>query len=331
MLMKKFIEEVNPNRPLFKMAIGLPGSGKDTYYNSFLKDYYVLVSSDAIRQEVFGDVNDQTHNGEVFDIMLKRTIEALNEGKKVYYNATNLSSRRRASLLKALKQAVKVDFATEAFVVATPYEICVERNSNRERTVPQYVMERMLRNFEPPYYNEGWDYIMVVGNTRTPGWLRVILDSLIGVPHDNPHHTLTIGAHMKLTNLLFRSKYINTLMTLMNEPFNGDVRKVISLGDYTILDNATLYHDLGKNICKTFSDKKGNHSEIAHFYNHANVSAYYFISNTAADEVDLLTANLIADHMKFFDGEAAVKKLKEKYGDKYWLLEELHEFDTSAH
>lgn len=329
MLMKKFVEEINFNKPTFIMTIGLPGSGKDTYYNSsILKDYCISVSSDAIRQEVFGDVNDQTHNGEVFEIMRKRTVEALNRGDSVYYNATNLSSRRRTSLLKTLKQSVKVDFEAKALVIAPDYKTCLERNSNRERIVPQNVMEKMLRNFEPPYYNEGWDNIQIVENIASTGWLYVTADNLMGVPHDNPHHILTIGAHMAFSNLLFKSKYTNCLR---GKPIDSDTRKKIGLTDYIILDNATRFHDIGKGVCKTFFDKKGNSSEVAHFYNHANVGAYYFISHTAADEYDLLTANLIADHMKFFDGKPAVEKLKEKYGDKFWLLEELHEFDTSAH
>ena len=328
-MMKEFIEESGLNKPFLIVTVGLPGSGKSTYYNTpIIKNYYTLVSSDAIRQEVFGDINDQTHNNEVFEIMLKRTADALNEGKSVYYDATNLSSRRRTNLLKTLKQKVKVEFGTNALIFAPDFAICCERNSKRDRVVPQHAMKRMLRSFEPPYYNEGWDSIQKQDYSNTPGYLRVKLENLIGVPHDNPHHILTIGAHMEFTNLLFRSKYTNFLN---EKKLISDTRKIISFSDYEVLNNATRYHDIGKDSCKTFTDGKGNPTRIAHYYNHANVGAYIYISNTANDDEELLTANLIADHMKFFNGEKAVEMLKEKYGNKFWMLEELHEFDTSAH
>ena len=46
------------------ITIGLPGSGKSHWASE--QDAKV-VSSDAIREELFGDVNDQNHNNEVFN------------------------------------------------------------------------------------------------------------------------------------------------------------------------------------------------------------------------------------------------------------------------
>ena len=50
-MMKEFIEECGLNKPFLIVTIGLPGSGKDTYYNTYLKDSYTMVSSDLIREE----------------------------------------------------------------------------------------------------------------------------------------------------------------------------------------------------------------------------------------------------------------------------------------
>ena len=45
--------------PVLYIPIGVPGSGKSTYYkNNFNEDETVLISSDAIRKEVFGNEND---------------------------------------------------------------------------------------------------------------------------------------------------------------------------------------------------------------------------------------------------------------------------------
>lgn len=51
----------------FTMAVGLPGSGKSTYYGCLSRYENIdRVSSDEIRDRCFGDANDQTHNNEVF-------------------------------------------------------------------------------------------------------------------------------------------------------------------------------------------------------------------------------------------------------------------------
>jgi 5-methylcytosine-specific restriction endonuclease McrA len=113
-------------------------------------------------------------------------------------------------------------------------------------------------------------------------------------------------------------------------------RHIIIPEDYNVMYCATKYHDIGKVFCKTFTNSKGEMTDIAHYYNHANVGAYIYLTTVDSSDIEgfkneLLIANLIADHMKFFNGEKAIEKLREKYGDKFWMLEELHEFDTSAH
>ena len=62
-------------RPVFTMLMGLPGSGKSTFANEVVTAdslTSVLISSDSLREELFGDVNDQTHNTEVFEEMHRR-------------------------------------------------------------------------------------------------------------------------------------------------------------------------------------------------------------------------------------------------------------------
>ena len=133
--------------PVLYMPIGIPGSGKSTYYkNNFNEDKTVLISSDAIRKEVFGDENDQEHNSEVFELMRKRTIDALKKNKDVYYDATNISSKRRIALFncsKDIRNAEKV-----AIVFCTPLEVAIERNNNRERKVPEDVIISMAKRLE---------------------------------------------------------------------------------------------------------------------------------------------------------------------------------------
>ena len=59
--------------------VGVPGSGKSTYAKKILeaKPDAVWVSSDAIREELWGDANDQQQPSSVFGEMFKRAVAAL--------------------------------------------------------------------------------------------------------------------------------------------------------------------------------------------------------------------------------------------------------------
>ena len=75
---------------------GLPGSGKSAYAENYkavddaiCTDFTVIHSSDAIREELFGDAGSQEDNVRVFELMRKRTQEDLKAGKTVIYDASN--------------------------------------------------------------------------------------------------------------------------------------------------------------------------------------------------------------------------------------------------
>ena len=51
--------------PEFVMVVGLPGSGKSTYIEKYYPGY-VIHSSDAIREELSGDVNNQNINKQAY-------------------------------------------------------------------------------------------------------------------------------------------------------------------------------------------------------------------------------------------------------------------------
>ena len=76
---------------------GLPGSGKSTWAKENLPNA-VVVCKDTIREEICGDVNDQSKNKEVFNIARTRTKKLLEEGKDVITDATHLTRKQRANV-----------------------------------------------------------------------------------------------------------------------------------------------------------------------------------------------------------------------------------------
>jgi len=45
---------------------------------------------------------------------------------------------------------------------AIPIEVVKERNKNRDRVVPEYVIDRMFKNIEIPTEEEGRDTIKII-------------------------------------------------------------------------------------------------------------------------------------------------------------------------
>ena len=76
------------------LPIGISGSGKSYIYNKDYKDY-VQVSPDLIREELTGDISNQSKNKEVFKLAFERVDEYLNKGQDVFFDATNVNKTQR--------------------------------------------------------------------------------------------------------------------------------------------------------------------------------------------------------------------------------------------
>lgn len=302
---------------ILEMFIGIPGCGKSTHARKMMEkdSSIVIVSSDAIRKELYGSEEDQSHNQEVFNEVFKRTRAALVNDLHVIVDATNLSRKRRIAFLKQFNSCEK-----RATVFAIPFEVCCERNNSRERTVPQYAMDRMYRSFEPPHWAEGFDSIDIIRWGSDNTIIEDVLAENIKCEHDNPHHSLSCGHHCiaaeEAARTICENEYWDSVTTYL-------------------ITKAARYHDVSKYKCKVFHNMKGEPTDIAHYYNHENVSAYDYMAYEAGMEPEydtIVIANLIANHMVFYTGEAAVQKRKDIYGVGFWsMLEVLNRADRAAH
>ena len=149
-------------RPTFTMLVGIPGCGKTSFVEELKNETTVHLSSDAIRKELYGDENCQEDSGRVFNLMHERTLEALKNSYDVVYDATNITRKSRLSILKQLPAYVE----KKCVIIWATIEECIERDSNRERTVGVAVINKRLQRFEAPFYDEGFDNIFFGISTR---------------------------------------------------------------------------------------------------------------------------------------------------------------------
>ena len=226
----------------------------------------------------------------------------------MFYDATNLTRKDRSGILVAARRYVY----KQATVVFAPYEMCVERDAARERSVGKEVIDRMIRRFQPPFYDEGFDFIDVYKNYSNEEYeqflqkYRDLFDRMM-ILHDNPHHSLPVWEHCQEAE-----KYVKDHFFFLEDRLK-----------YKLASAARL-HDCGKYIVKDFHDSKGNPSEHAHYYQHQCASAWQCMEETFNEFVIWL----VGTHMDPFLDTKYYRNLDP------WMKEAvdiLHEADLAAH
>lgn len=153
-----------PPKGVVVLAIGLPGSGKSTW---FRRRGVTPLSSDMLRSILFDDITEQRYQGLVFS-----TLRSLLRARLIarmpwnYVDASNLSSHERRQWIKMAKG---FGYEVHAVFFDVPLEVCLERNRKRERQVKEDVVQRMAAKLKPPTFEEGFAKITVVRVKKPAG------------------------------------------------------------------------------------------------------------------------------------------------------------------
>ena len=194
--------------------------------------------------------------------------------------------------------------------------MCCIQNESRDRVVPYEVIERMYKNWNTPYWFEGWDKIEIKfpDDFEINNVIGIWISDHMDYDQDNPHHSCTLGQHCNLVGQ--------------------------ALKDDMLLHCAGLLHDCGKPFTKSFINLKGEETDIAHYYQHHCCGSYDSLFFRYPDDVERLDVSVLINlHMMpyFWEkdkehGEKTRQKYQKLWGNElYNNVMKLHEADKSAH
>ena len=138
------------------LMVGVAGSGKsqmaDNLAHMVMGDDYdesAVVSSDAIRKELYGKEEEQGDKNEVFALFDQRIEERLKAGKFTVADATNLDKQGRRNLYKLAKDNNRAIYAV---VLDVDKDIAKMLNAMRKRKVPDSVIDKQFSDFKEAFY-----------------------------------------------------------------------------------------------------------------------------------------------------------------------------------
>jgi predicted kinase len=154
--------------PTISILVGLPGSGKSTYVQTYLKEHpeTVIASSDDLIQ-AYADFHSQTYSWayplyvrEADRLFKNELSKALAEGKDIIVDRTNMTIKSRNRILANVpKKYHKI-----AVIFSVDEEELKKRLMHRDMSIgkhiPDNVINDMKRNYQEPALSEGFDELI---------------------------------------------------------------------------------------------------------------------------------------------------------------------------
>ncbi len=276
---------------VIKVLIGVAGVGKSTYIEKHKTEKSLVLSSDELRIELFGDL-EAGNTPEAIPVVFKTLHERMKEAllskqyDTIFYDATNLSRKLRKGFYEQFKKYAEI----EAIVLVKPLATILEQNAQRS------------------------------GFAKVP---ESEISMIKGMKHDSPYHAEDVDTHIQMTidgakaqaeSIHYTKDEIVTLAEL-HDLGKGITKKPSQ--------SRGVAHDY-------FVEVHGSHSMFAnHQYVGAMYALVKFKDDLSESHLKVIEA--IYQHMKAHDGisEKAIKKDKLDE-DTLALIQDFSKIDSAS-
>jgi predicted kinase len=136
--------------------IGLPASGKSTLAQILAQESGgLIISTDRVRAQLYGDEAVQGVWQEIEKEVFSQVKGAIDQRQSVIYDATNANRLWRTGFLQQV--ADFGDLRWIGWYLDLPVEVCKQRNRERDRLVPESVIDSMAAELVqfPPDVSDG--------------------------------------------------------------------------------------------------------------------------------------------------------------------------------
>ena len=145
---KLFDDQQNSNKTVY-ITVGISGSGKSSYLKNEFHRSNFLVSSDALRKELYKNINDQSNNEKLWNEDIpNEMLDALRQGDSVILDATNLNKSQRIKFMSKFNGCKKVALVFDVDVEEAIKRVKNDINNNVIRSnVPENVIRKQYKSF----------------------------------------------------------------------------------------------------------------------------------------------------------------------------------------
>jgi predicted kinase len=152
----------NKEKPILMIPVGLPGSGKTTYYQTV--HTYTRISKDVIRFSMLKSKETKIYfDAEieplVTDFHWKQFKAAISKKENIYLDNTNLTIEKRRPYIRLAKEK---DYFVAAVHFHISMDLILQQNEQRAEVVSPQIIGKMDQALNWPLRCEGFDMILTI-------------------------------------------------------------------------------------------------------------------------------------------------------------------------